>query len=223
METIGKVCELNPEHISLYGLKVEENTPFGRKAAKGELVLPGEDEEFEMYKSAIECLKAKGYHQYEISNFAKPGYECRHNLKYWTLGEYLGLGPAAHSCFGGKRFSFKADTGLYIKALQDLDSDIDIIDENYEISEKERVGEYVMLGLRLTGGIDIADFKEKFGLDFEELYSSYTESYIQSGFMKRTEAGYAFTEKGMYVSNYIPSSMLDFDSDLYEGLASGKE
>ncbi|MBQ7500392.1 MAG: hypothetical protein IJT91_05825, partial [Clostridia bacterium] len=120
-------------------------------------------------------------------------------------------------------FSFKPDTRLYVQALQDLESDADIIDENYEISQSERVGEYIMLAFRLTDGIDIADFKEKFGLDFEELYSSYTESYIQSGFMKRTETGYAFTEKGMFVSNYILSSMLDFDSDIYEGIASGKE
>ncbi|MBQ7500346.1 MAG: radical SAM family heme chaperone HemW, partial [Clostridia bacterium] len=93
MKTLERICELNPEHISVYGLKVEDNTPFGQKAARGELILPGEDEEFEMYSSAIKYLKTMGYSQYEISNFAKPGYECRHNLKYWNMGEYLGLGP----------------------------------------------------------------------------------------------------------------------------------
>ena len=111
---------------------------------------------------------------------------------------------------------------LYIDAMEDLTKPAQIIDEKYEITPDERIGEYVMLRLRLVEGIDTADFKERFGIDFESLYGQYLDSYIAGGFMVDTGRGYALTPVGMCVSNEILSTMLSFDSDIVSGMAEGK-
>lgn len=211
-ETLDKVGELHPEHISLYGLKVEPNTPFGERAAAGQLVLPDEDTEFEMYSTAIDILSGYGYKQYEISNFALPGHECRHNLKYWDCKEYLGFGPAAHSYFGGRRFSYKRDVELYMNTLEGTDGSDDIIDEDYVIDANEQMNEYIMLRLRLKDGIDSAEFNSRYGLSFENIFGDYLNLYCDNGFMEKRGTRYSFTTKGMFVSNYILSTMLDFSS-----------
>lgn len=219
--SLNAVCELHPEHISLYGLKIEPETPFGKMQDK--LELPGEDDEYAMYEYAVDTLESYGYRQYEISNFALPGYECRHNLKYWNCEEYLGLGPSAHSYLNGCRFSFVRDVEQYILALQREDSGVNIIDEYYEVSEKERLGEYVMLRLRLNDGLDTADFARRFGRDFERMYGKYLRVYVENGFMQKQDSRYSFTTKGRYVSNYILSTMLDFDSAISRGVADGSD
>jgi len=218
--TLETVVGLAPEHISLYGLKIEPDTPFGKR---DDLVLPDEDDECDMYLDSIDYLESQGYYQYEISNFARDGRQSRHNLKYWDCGEYLGLGPGAHSYLNNTRFSFKRDTMLYIDAMEDLSKPAQIIDEKYEITPDERVGEYVMLRLRLVEGIDTGVFKSKFGVDFETLYGQYLDSYIKGGFMIDTGHGYALTPIGMCVSNEILSTMLSFDSDIIKGVADGRQ
>lgn len=217
--TLERIVSLNPEHISLYNLKIEDATPFA--AIRDTLVLPDEDVEFQMYEYAVKYLAQNGYIQYEISNFAKRGKECRHNLKYWTCMEYLGLGCAAHSYFMNTRFSFIRDIDTFINAIEFSDNDDKITDENYTISPNERVGEYIMLSLRLCRGINIVEFNRRFGLDFEKMYADLLPAYCENGFMKHTPTGYAFTVKGMYVSNYILSSMLDFSSEIDKNIASG--
>lgn len=227
--TLNYVTSLDPEHISMYGLKIEEGTPFYKN--RDTLTLPDEDTEAEMYFDGISHLQAKGYNHYEISNFARPGFECRHNLKYWNCREYLGLGPAAHSYFADHRFSFKRDMGLYVDTLETnaengiTDNDgsklLDfeeyqrtvLTDEMYTISPKERIGEYIMLRLRLTEGISAYDFKKNFGIDFDNAYGKRLGIYVDNGFMRHEYGRYFFTPKGMYVSNYILSSILDFDED----------
>lgn len=219
--TLLTVCDLQPEHISLYNLILEEGTPLYEK--KDSLVLPGEGEEFKMYSDAVDYLETRGYRQYEISNFAKEGFECRHNLKYWTLCEYLGLGPAAHSFLGGRRFSFKRDVCAYIEAMEAPEGAASPLDENYEIRKEERLGEYVMLRMRLNEGIDVRDFAETFGRDFEKMYGKYLKLYVENGFMTHKGSRYAFTLKGMYVSNYILSSMIDFEGSIADGIAEGTD
>ncbi len=215
------VCDLQPEHISLYNLILEEGTPLYEK--KDSLRLPGENEEFKMYSDAVDYLESRGYHQYEISNFAKDGYECRHNLKYWNCEEYLGLGPAAHSYLGGRRFSFKRDIEAYIRALESPDEAESPIDENYDVKPEERIGEYVMLAMRLKDGVDTRKFAETFGRDFEQTYGKYLKLYVEHGFMTHKGSRYAFTLKGMYVSNYILSSMIDFEGGIANGVADGTD
>ena len=218
--TLETVVGLAPEHISLYGLKIEPNTPFGQDP---NLILPDEDTWCDMYLDSIDYLESQGYYQYEISNFARDGRESRHNLRYWNCEEYLGIGPGAHSYLNNTRFSFVRDTMLYIDAMEDLTKPAQIIDEKYEITPDERIGEYVMLRLRLVEGIDTVEFKERFGIDFESLYGQYLDSYIQGGFMIDTGRGYALTPVGMCVSNEILSTMLSFDSNIVSGMADGRE
>lgn len=239
--TLDYVTSLEPEHISMYGLKIEDGTPFAM--SRDTLVLPDEDTEADMYFDGIKYLSAKGFRHYEISNFALPGYECRHNLKYWNCDEYLGLGCAAHSYFRGLRFSFKRNMGLYCDALEadishggmltddgiSLTSEqygaTELIDELYTISPEERVGEYIMLRLRLSDGISSSRFRERFGLNFDALYGRRLKVYIDNGFMTYDGDSYAFTPKGMYVSSYILSNILDFDenSHIITSIADGSD
>jgi oxygen-independent coproporphyrinogen-3 oxidase len=219
--TLDSVCELRPEHISVYGLKIEDNTPFA--GISDSLVLPDEDDEYGMYIQAIQTLAQNGYSQYEISNFAIHGYECRHNLKYWNCMEYLGLGPGAHSYLNNCRFSFRRDIDLYMQCMENLDTDCGIIDEYYNINPDERVGEYIMMRLRLNEGLNTEQFRDLFNLNFERMYSKYLKTYIDNGYMTKKGANYAFTEKGMYVSNYILSAMLDFNSNIISNIVNGTD
>lgn len=215
MRTLEYVTSLCPEHISFYNLKIEQGTPFWNMRDK--LQLPGEDVEYEMYMRAVAYLASRGYEQYEISNFARPGYRCRHNVKYWNCEEYLGLGAAAHSYFGGRRFSFCRDAARYIAGLEDPSSRIGITDSDEEIRMKERIGEYVMLRMRLSEGVSGREFYRIFGKNFESLYGRFLAKYINGGFVVKRGDSYAFTPKGMFVSNYILSDILDFsDTGIYD-------
>ena len=138
-ENLQAAIALEPEHLSCYGLKIEEGTPLDRK--KNTLRIPDDDEQAEEYLATVELLEKAGYAQYEISNFARPGRESRHNLKYWTMQEYLGFGPGAHSDFGGRRFAYARDLNAYIKGGEHLS-------ESACPAEREREEERVMLALR---------------------------------------------------------------------------
>ncbi len=217
--TLEQVCDLEPTHISLYGLKIEEGTPFFEK--KDKLELPDEDTEYEMYKYAVDYLRFRGYWQYEISNFAKDGFKCKHNLKYWNCQEYLGLGPAAHSYFGDRRFSYKRSVAMFMDALEYVDAGINILEEDYAITPEERVDEYIMLKLRLTEGINVNEFKYSFNKDFSQMFEKELKLYIDNGFMEFKNGHYYFTTKGMYVSNYILSTFMTYESDITKNIAKG--
>lgn len=217
METLDYVCKKNPEHISVYGLKIEEGTPFYER--KNTLELPDEDTEYEMYLAAIEFLESKGYEHYEISNFARPGYRCLHNMKYWNCDEYLGLGVAAHSDFLGKRFGIIKDIQTYIDALEVIDYDKSIFSEMSEITQYERMCEYTMLRMRLSDGVSVSAFGRRFNYEFDKVFGNKLKMYINGGFVKFENGAYSFTPKGMYVSNYILSSVLDFkENDLIKNI-----
>lgn len=143
-ENLAAAAALAPEHLSCYGLKVEPGTPLYARRESAEL--PDDDAQAEMYLNAVKFLADRGWVQYEISNFAKPGYESRHNLKYWTLGEYLGFGPGAHSDFGGRRFALERDLESFLAGET-------VYSENTVVSPEERRAERVMLGLRLARGL----------------------------------------------------------------------
>lgn len=206
-DNLETAFKLNVDHISLYGLKIEEGTPFWYN--RHSLNLPEEDYECEMYFEAGERLKNAGYRQYEISNFAKRGKSCKHNLRYWNCDEYIGFGPAAHSYFGGKRFSFKRDLNLYIDSFNENKRPSEtLLDEYVDIPPQARIAEYVMLRFRLHEGVNLSKFKKRFGRSFESLYYEKMWPYINSGHIVKTKTGYAFTPEGMYVSNYILSRMI---------------
>ena len=200
LETLRLLCDLSPEHVSAYGLIVEEGTPFGRMAER--LVLPDEEAARAMYFDGIEYLASRGLEQYEISNFARRGYESRHNLKYWNCDEFLGFGAAAYSDFGGARFGNSSDVCAYIEGKG-------CECEREYPSVTERANEYVMLRMRLSEGVSRAAFEARCGVDFAP-FAAALEGYVPMGLVKRTADGYAFTPEGTYVSNAILSDVLDF-------------
>ena len=161
-DTLMRVIELRPEHISCYGLTLEPGTPMYEKY-NGSQILPRDDEQADMYLYAVETLEHYGYKQYEISNFAVPGYESRHNMRYWRLGDYLGFGAGAHSCMDGARFSYVRDADQYIVGVL---RDEDIVDEYSTVSSVERGSEYIMLGMRTALGIEAQEYTEHYRADF---------------------------------------------------------
>ena len=201
LASIERLAALLPEHISAYGLTVEEGTPFGNMGER--LILPDEDAARQMYFSGIDTLELHGYRQYEISNFARAGYESRHNLKYWNCNEYLGFGPAAYSDFGGDRFGNARDLAAYIE-------DKSIETERETPTRSQRMNEYVMLRMRLSEGVCAAEFQRRFGCEFEPVFGKRLSAYEQHGFVERTHSGWHFTKEGFYVSNAILSEILDF-------------
>lgn len=209
LQSIDYVTRLRPEHISLYDLKIEPGTPFYK--ARNTLALPDEDTEYNMYMHAVSLLERRGYRQYEISNFARPGKMCYHNLKYWNCDEYLGFGPAAHSYFNKNRFSFVRNIEKYMRGVEHMEARINITEGSEEITGRAQMGEYIMLRLRLREGIQLAEFRRRFGCDFREMYAAKLDFYIKRGYMKEERDSIYLTPDGMFVSNYILSDILSFE------------
>ena len=211
MQTLDVVCDLAPEHVSMYGLRIEEGTPFA--IHRSELVLPGEDEEYSMFRRGRSYLKEHGYSHYEISNFAKEGKESKHNYKYWKCEEYIGVGVSAHSYYGGKRYARITDVDRYIYYLCGEETpnltDIIVASSVEEITPAVLEVEYVMLGLRTHRGVVKAEYKKKFGIDFDAKYTERIREYADAGFIINTEKKCRLSAEGMYVSNRILADILD--------------
>lgn len=203
MQTLQNVLQLNPEHISCYGLKVEEGTPL--YAYQDRCHLPDDDSQADMYLAAVEMLKAKGYRHYEISNFAKRDMASRHNLKYWTGGEYLGFGPDASSDFGGRRFSILRDLQGYIDGIQQGGQ---VLREIQEIPKRERAGEYLMLRLRTSAGISRDEYERRYLLSFHPLELVMERYCLHNWAMSNGKGGYRLTPEGFLMSNTIISDLL---------------
>lgn len=209
--SISFTASLRPDHISLYDLKIEPGTAFYNNYSQISPYLPGDDAEADMYLSSINQLRYNGYLQYEISNFARPGHMCVHNLKYWNCDEYLGFGVSAHSYFNGSRFSFTPDIKKYMQGVTVKDSKIRITEECEQLEERERMGEYIMLRFRLVAGVDSREFMYRFGRPFDSLYGKKCEKFIQNGYMTARGGVYSLTPAGMFISNYILSDILEFE------------
>lgn len=202
-ETLENVLLMKPEHMSCYGLKVEEGTPLYEYRDFANL--PDDDTQADMYLAACEILRSRGYRQYEISNFARKGLYSRHNMKYWTGGEYLGFGPSASSDFAGKRFTLARDLQTYIRGIQ---TGGNIMEDVQEIPVRERAGEYLMLRLRTNLGISAEEYEKQYMLPFEPLEEILMQKRAQR-LAGRTEAGrWALTPEGYLVSNDIISDLL---------------
>ena len=196
-----QVAELNPEHISAYSLIIEEGTPF----AEQNLDLPDEDTEYQMYEDTAEILERYGYRQYEISNYAKQGYMCRHNAGYWQRREYLGFGLGASSLYGGMRFSNTHQMQEYLKESRNLDQ---IRQDVTVLSRNERIEEFMFLGLRMTEGISEKKFEENFDVRLMDVYGDMLQKYEETGFMEHIETKWRLTRKGIHVSNHILADFL---------------
>ena len=202
-ETLEKAAALSPEHLSCYGLKVEEGTPL--RDMLETLDLPDDDAQADMYLWTVERLGELGYRQYEISNFAKPGYESRHNLKYWTLGEYAGFGPGAHSDLGDVRYAYIRDLDAYCLGVE---AQGDILSENERIPPRERDVEYLMLGLRLAKGVSRQEFEYRFRLPFGPVQAA-LERFERSGHAVLRSGRWHLTPEGFLLSNQIIGQCLE--------------
>ena len=201
--TLSNVLRLTPEHISCYGLKVEEGTPL--YDCRQFCDLADDDTQADMYLAAIEILRNHGYRQYEISNFCKKGHVSRHNLKYWTGGEYLGFGPDASSDFAGRRFTIVRDLGEYIEGIRQGGQ---VLREMQEIPNRERAGEYLMTRLRLISGIDPREYEQLFLLPFGPLEAALLRFREEQLAAKTFDGRWHLTPKGLLISNSLISDLL---------------
>lgn len=194
--SLKKALELSPEHISTYELTPEKDTPLYEDIKSGRLAMPDERVISEMYYKGIDILKEHGYVHYEISNFAKPGYECRHNLNYWNRGEYLGIGAGAHSFFDGKRIGNARDINYYIESIDN--NRIPVAEEHY-ISNDEALKEFIFLGMRKTDGIDMELLPD----EKRVLIKKAVEDLASHGLVELHGNCLRLTRKGLILSNEV--------------------
>ena len=202
-QTLENVLKLRPEHISCYGLKVEEGTPLYE--CQEFYNLADDDTQADMYLAAVDILQKHGYRQYEISNFCRKGHVSRHNLKYWTGGEYLGFGPDASSDFGGRRFAIVRDLQAYIEGIRTGGA---VLRELQEVAPRERAGEYLMMRLRTVSGIDPAVYEKQHLLPFAPLEKALIKCKEQGLAEKTYDGRWHLTPAGFLVSNSIISDLL---------------
>ena len=207
--TLKRVCALKPEHISAYSLIIEPGTPFFEKygSEEGAQLLPGENTDREMYALTKSILKEHGYERYEISNYAKPGRECRHNIGYWTGVSYLGLGVGASGYVMNRRFHVESDYRKYmsVKMQQDITP---LYCDIEELDIKANMEEFMFLGLRLTNGVSRHEFNEKFGVDMFEVFDRQIKRNMMLKLMEYNSPYLRLTEKGLDLSNMVMSDFL---------------
>lgn len=202
-ETLRKVAALQPEHISAYSLIIEEGTPFYEM--EEQLHLPEEEAERLMYEQTAKILKSYGYEQYEISNYAKEGKACQHNIGYWTGVEYLGLGLGASSLVNHCRFSNTNHMEEYLKYShkpEQIRQDIQLL------SQQEEMEEFMILGLRMNCGVSESEFLERYHCGIDDVYGPVLEKYVSGGFLVRENGRIFFTREGISVSNVILADFL---------------
>ena len=207
-DTLKKVIALQPEHISAYSLIIEENTPFYEWYGEDSDKLPSEDTERAIYKMTQKVLKDAGYAQYEISNYAKAGYTCRHNCGYWTGTEYLGLGLGASSYIKGTRFEQTENLAEYLAGYAAETDCVPRRKNSHYLSKEECMEEFMFLGLRLCAGISRTEFTERFGTDYEAVYGTVTEHLVKQGLLQETEEYLRLTELGRDLSNRVLAEFL---------------
>lgn len=206
--TLSLISSLDVRHVSAYMLKLEEGTRLYKN--KSQYAFPDDDAVCDMASIVTDRLEGCGIHRYEISNYAQDGFESRHNLKYWTRGEYLAFGPSASGFFNGFRYTFAPDINKYISFASGKTELGDALCEQVQISKSDAEAEYLMLGLRLVNGVDKGEYRRLFGCELDGKYSERLAIYIKNGFME-SDTHVRFTKKGFDVSNTILSDILEFD------------
>ena len=208
-ETLQNVIKLNPEHISAYSLIVEDGTPFAKvygEGCPGEKDLPSEEDERTIYYRTEELLKAAGYHRYEISNYAKEGKECKHNLGYWERKEYLGIGLGSASLIDNTRYKNTDDLTCYMKHAGKLNA----IQEDIQVlSQKEQMEEFMFLGLRKMKGISETEFKDCFDIEVDKCYGDQLDKLEREELLERKDECIRLTSRGIDISNYVLSEFIN--------------
>lgn len=206
--SLKKVIALNPEHISAYSLIVEDDTPLKDKVFNNEVTLPGEDVEREMYYLTKELLEKSSYNRYEISNYAKEGYECRHNVGYWKRVEYIGFGVGGATLYQNLRYSNLREVIKYIAVLDEY-ADVEQLKTDVEVlSENDQMEEFMFLGLRMIDGISKADFKKQFERTIESVYGEAIEKLKSQELLIEEGDKIRLTERGIDISNIVLANFL---------------
>lgn len=201
MGTLNKVIALSPEHISVYSLIIEDGTPFYKEFGNHPELLPDEDTEREIYWKSHDVLEHAGYVHYEISNYAKPGRECRHNIGYWECADYLGIGSGAASLLDGRRFTDESfGTGLFgLPPADESEKNVPV----EPLTPKERMSEYMFLGLRMLRGVSISEFERRFGKSMYEVYGDIIDRFIKQNLLIKDEDYIRLSKRGLDVSNSV--------------------
>lgn len=196
LNSLNTAISLQPTHISCYSLILEENTPLFSEYQNG--IYKPSDDEFDrnLYHLAVSTLKKYGYERYEISNFSKPGYECRHNIKYWSCDEYIGLGVSAHSYFKGKRYYNTSSLSAYLNGKYH-EPDVAVL------SLEDKISDYIIMKLRMDEGISEKHFYELFGRDFHTTYNKQIDKFLKNNLMERRDGIIRLTDSGIDISNSI--------------------
>jgi len=198
LESLRQVVDTGVKHISCYSLTIEEGTPFWEMVNEKKLV-PVEDElDRKMYHDALKFLSGRGFEHYEISNFAMPGYRCRHNLVYWKCNEYIGLGAGAHSYYKNCRYANERDPKRYINLLK---SEKDHVTERHDIDRQEAMSEFMIMGLRLIEGVSEESFRERFGTDLYDVFGDAIERLTGRNLIEKKGNFIRLTEKGLDLAN----------------------
>ena len=208
-ETVVRALELAPDHVSMYCLTIEERTTLALWVRRGQVPPPDDDLAADMALWADERLAAEGLARYEISNWARPGWQCRHNLIYWRNAPYLGLGAGAHSSFGGKRFWNAAHPREYTRLIEAGQS---AVAGSEDIRRALEMGETMMLGLRLTEGVSLASFETRFGVKMTDVYSGELDELGEQGLVVVDEAGVRLTRRGWLLGNRVFGAFLPDES-----------
>jgi oxygen-independent coproporphyrinogen-3 oxidase len=206
--SLRRAVSLDVDHISAYGLTVEENTPYAAWRAREPAVFFDDEREAELYALAIDLLQAAGYHQYEISNFARAGHQCAHNLNYWANGEYVGLGVGAASYRNGERSVHTRSLDEYVAAVLEGRP---VPSEAERLEGRRQVGEAMMLALRTVQGVRLADFKERYGIDVIEDYDPVVTHFARTGLLERTAEALRLTRRGRFLANDVCGAFITFD------------
>ena len=200
LESVDEAALLQPEHLSLYLLEVYPNAPLRDEMARARWSQAPDEDAATMYATAMERLEAAGYEQYEISNVAQPGRRSRHNLKYWTDGEWLGFGCGAHSTVGGVRWKNVSATEEYVTRVasaMSLEADV------HRLTEAERVGDALFMGLRLSDGIDERVIERRYGIDVWQRYGSDLQRFVEDGLLMRQDRRMWLTRRGMLLAHEV--------------------
>ena len=204
-ETLREIISLEPAHISAYSLIIEEGTAFYNLYENDKLKLPTEEEERKMYHLAKKILEENGFNQYEISNYAKEGKECRHNLAYWNMDNWIGVGSAAASYINGKRIKNINSVEEYINSINEKGEAVEEIINN---SKNDNIEEFMFMGLRKINGIDENEFKKRFSMNINDVYGEILNKYIDEGLLIRESGRIFLSEKGIEISNVIMADFL---------------
>ncbi len=201
-ETLRIALELEPAHLSIYLLQLDENTPLAVDIRKGRFELLGEESEAQMYDMGIDMIKQGGFEQYEISNFVRPGYECQHNLIYWKAREYMGIGAGAVSFTDKRRYINKKDLNHYLGALENgRESEVEELESMKE--KQELASDAIILGLRMCDGINLEQFDLRYGIKILDYYKDIIEKYVDRGLLNISKGQLMFTRRAYFISNEV--------------------